>query len=281
MFSLKSRRSPSRRAQRRMILRADSDRFPRLKHRRTSRGWIRRDPADPSASARLTIVGAMPRRPAASNFCTVMTLQEIADAQSAAESCRSAGRQTRGSVLPRSPRGLGRIVADKNRTCVVYPRQRIVIVDGQMFRSDAIDPLHGLALAKLPLAALPEFVNDCLAVAINCPALATCNATATSVANSGLVVMKTTRASGSCSACATKSAAMNSRIARIAVKHRFRRTRKHVDAAIEAHQLLGGGHKLFPGPTIFSTASNGFGSIGKGGDGLRSSTAIDLAHPSR
>ena len=85
-------------------------------------------------------------------------------------------------------------------------------------------------------------------------------------------------ASGSCSACATRSAAISSAIAVVADDNDFGRAGEHVDGAIEGDQFFGCCHVTIAGTDDLIDARILSRCLCERGDGLRSADAVKLGY---
>ncbi len=205
------------------------------------------------------MTGAILARPFASNLLHGDDLQEVVDAQPAAKAGGAGSGQNMirpGGIVPGR---LRRIVADENRARTVHPGE-IVIVDREVFGSDAVDPGHGLLPRSLPPANV--HCGESLAPRSHCSGWQLRSRLLRLFASAGLVVMNTTTASGSCSACATKSAARN-----LGLPASLYKTASVGPASISMAQskltsFFAAVTKLFPGPTILSTRGIVFGAVG-------------------
>ena len=92
------------------------------------------------------------------------------------------------------------------------------------------------------------------------------------------VVTKIEIASGSCSAWAIRSAAMNWGLPSIGEDDGFGGAGEHVDGAVGADEALGGGDEAIAGAKDFIDARNRSRAVSKSGDGLRAANAGDRAH---
>ena len=90
-------------------------------------------------------------------------------------------------------------------------------------------------------------------------------------------VISSTKASGSCSACATRSAAMNDGSPSSQRIRPFRRARQQIDGAIESHHFLGGGHEQISRPDDLVHPRNALCAVGQRRNRLRAADAVELA----
>ena len=81
--------------------------------------------------------------------------------------------------------------------------------------------------------------------------------------------MRTARASGSCSACAIRSAAIQRRVAASATMHNLARAGVEVDAAVGGDQRLGRRDVAVAGPDDLVHARHRVGAVGERGDRVR------------
>jgi hypothetical protein len=93
--------------------------------------------------------------------------------------------------------------------------------------------------------------------------------------------MKMASASGSCSACATRSEAISFAVAAFAGDDDLRGAGEHVDGAIKGDEALGRSDVEIAGADDLVNARNGSGAIGQRGDGVRAAEAIELRDAER
>ena len=93
------------------------------------------------------------------------------------------------------------------------------------------------------------------------------------------MVTRKLAASGACSACARRSAAIQRALPRSARTIGFRRAGGQVDGAVGGDELLGGGDVFVAGAEDFFDARDGFCAVGERGDGLRTADARNFVMP--
>ena len=112
-------------------------------------------------------------------------------------------------------------------------------------------------------------------------AISSWRSTAASTASPNLAssVIRIDCAAASCSACASRSAAIQSgSLPRVGDDQHFRRAGDHVDADGAEHLALGGGDIGIARPDDLGDRPDRLGAVGKRGDRLRAADPVDLRH---